>query len=108
MDGFRFFPSGDRFPNPVSVIVLANHRPTVLPAHGLEVDHPAKRVQLLKMQEPPLASGRIDNSSLVGSVDPGGASLKHDFALIGAIDIPGAEDSLPATPDATFRDAQVV
>ena len=111
LDSFLCFgldPSRHRLAYPVAVIVLSHHWPTILPTHRLKVNDPAKRIPLLEMQEPPLAEGSIDNRTLVGAIDVSGAGLKNDLPLIRSVDVLGAKNGLPTTPDTALRDAQVV
>ena len=101
-------PTLDRLTDTVHIHIHTDYRPSVFPVHGLQMHHPAQRVVLLEMIEPPFSVRRIDYRALVRSVDAGHSPFEHHFLFIRSIDVLGAKYGLPATPHATFGNAQVI
>ena len=83
----RFRPCAHRFSDTVHVDVHTDDRPTVFPMGGLQVHDTTYRIDKLKMIEPPLPVGRIDQSPLMRAVYVGATLLHHHFLLIRAVNI---------------------
>ena len=83
-------------------------RPAALPDDRLQVHHAAVGRQILEVEEPPLAGGRVDQCALMRAVDGRPALVEDDAILIGTGDLPGPEDRLPSGGHATGRSKDII
>ena len=70
--------------------------------------HPAQRIVLLEMIEPPFPLGSIHHCTLMRTVDTGHPLFKYHFLFVRSVDILRAEDGLPARLHSTFWNAHVI
>ena len=104
----RLCPYADGFADAVAVDVDAHQRPVVAPPCGLQVDDASEHGGVLEVEEPPVAVRRVDEGTLMGSVDRCGALFEHHTLLVGSVDVFRPQDGLPASADAALWDDQIV
>src|SRR5688572_2672281 len=98
----------DRFTGSVVVRVGPDHRKAVPPDCWLQVHDPSVNTAVLKMQEPPIARGSVDKSSLMRPVDRSFALRENNFFLIRPVNILRSQYELPSGGHAAGRGRNVI
>ena len=104
----RILPHVYWFTNAVAVDVYTDERPVILPTGRLQMHHTTQHWCFLEMIEPPLSIGRIDQCTLVRTIDGSRALLQHDTLLIRAINVTRAEHCLPPLTYSTFGNDEII
>jgi len=96
-------PHRDRLAGAVAIPVFSDDGPSVAPRERLQVHDAAIGHAVLEMDEPRLAGVQLHPCALVRPVDVGVALGHNDAVLVGAVDVPRAQDGLPAGGHAPRR-----
>lgn len=78
---------GDGLADAIAIVIDAHERPVVLPTDGLEMNDTSQDGRLLKMIEPPLTIGRIDECPLMRAINLCRTLFEHNLPFVWTIDV---------------------
>ena len=82
--------------------------PALLPMHWLQMGDTAVDPGILEMHKPPLAPERVHQGALMRAVHRRSSLGQHNFILVRAIDVAGAQGHLPAGGDTARRGEDII